>query len=103
MGIITTKEFYDDLYQEEFLKEQNYILAERHEQEMLIWQEVIESEQKAIVLVGKPRKKRKFETHGIITTTKKVPRFIQYYHRRLSSSTEARIITRPDILSGMPF
>jgi len=103
MEIITTKEFHDELYEEEFLKEQNYILAERHEQEMQLWQEIEESEQKARVLVGKPRKKRKFETHGTVTTPKKIPRFIQYYLRGLSTTPTSRSGTRSDILPRMPF
>lgn len=70
----TTKQLVDEEWEELYAKEQAIIMAEREHWEGLLMEEILEAEKKAPkhakVLLGRPRKARKFEFYATIKSPK---------------------------------
>lgn len=70
----TTTQIVDEEY--EYLREKGYLDAEKYERETQLMWEIFEEEKMVRVILGKGRKKRKFEKHA--TVTRKLPRIINF-------------------------
>lgn len=94
----TTKRIFDE--EHEALRDKAYLEAERYELETLMMRELFEEEQKTKVLLGKVKKRTKFEVYG----RKKLPRIvrIQLNYRRIQASTKVWDRSEPSIRVRVP-
>lgn len=81
----TTTRIVDE--EHEYLREKGYLAAEKYERETQLMWELFEQDKMVRVILGRGRKKRKFEQHA--TVTRKFPRIITFQsnNRRILATT----------------
>lgn len=82
----TTKQLADEHFEELYNRERAYLDAERQHWEMLVMEAIQREDEKlagpyAKVLLGKVRKRHKFEGYAKVTTTK-LPRFLKHIQHK---------------------
>lgn len=75
--ITTTKEFVDQIYEEDYLRERAYIQAETEYKEKQLMQELLKP---AEIVLGEGRKVTKFDSYARVTTRKR-PRILKLVQR----------------------
>jgi hypothetical protein len=88
--------------QEHYLKEGRYVQISRYEMETQLMWELFEQEQRAKVVLGKGKKRRKVDQYATVTT-RKLPRFIriQSNNRRLQAASDLWNRPEPSIRAGV--
>lgn len=96
---------FDEDFEREHLKDRVYVEAIRYERENQLMQELYEEEIKNVkVVLGRVRKRRKFEQNATVVT--KLPRIlkpIQSYYRGVQTASDLWNRPESSVCPRMPF